>query len=243
MRTSLVLLLLAAILPAQASALLAIEKPQDRTGRDRVYELLAGRRIDVAFDAASPKDVARVLTAASGDRVDFVALDAVPSAKPLTLELHRVPMTTVLDQVQRQIGVRLVYRGGVVLLADPARVHEHLSLRVFDVRTATTPLPSFPGPELALSRGDDALGAAEVPGPAPPPSGLTADELVDLVQKYVLPESWDHGASIVAVRGVLFVRQSEEGQRQVRDLLQRLGVIPAPPAPVIDRRPTPASTR
>ena len=44
----------------------------------------------------------------------------------------------------------------------------------------------------------------------------------------VLPESWDsEQASITTMNGMLMVRQTESGQRKVRQLLVKLGAVPA----------------
>lgn len=240
----------AAIVTAQADSVLAIQRAQDRRGRDALVRHLAAIRVDVNFDAITAPELARYLAAAAGGGVNvFVA--AKDASEPFSLRLKRAPLTTVMEIAQRFGKLRFVYRAGAILIEHPDSVREYTYLRLYDVRAATAVIPSRPGPKLGLTQpgGEDEYGAGE--GEGTPAGGFTIDKLEDLIRNHVLPESWDHrGVSLTSSRGVLWVRQTETGHREVAALLRQLGAIPQPRRAVTGRgrvraarRPAPSPAR
>lgn len=225
-RTLLVALALAVSIPAQADEILVLQKGKDRRARDLLFQKLHSIRVDVHFEAATAQQLAEYLTVASGDIVNF-AVFTREDIEPLTLRLKRTRLTTVMDIAARFGGLRFAYRNGIVVIQHPDEVREFTSLRRYDVRSATTPIPSYPGPELRLKApGDEDLLVEEDDGEGASISGFTADRLVDLIRTQVLPESWDgDDIEVTQYRGVLFVRQTDRGHRKVEELMVALGVI------------------
>lgn len=220
--------LLTPLVPAQAAEVLALQKGEDRVARDALYEKLHETRVRVSLEEAALKDLAEFLMAASGNATNFVVWTKA-DVEPLTLRLPRSRITALMGIVQRAYDVRFVFGKSVVLIEHEDEVEEYTYLRTYDIKAATAPIKSFPGPKLGLNAGERDDFAAIEDDEGAPASGLTADRVVDLVRTHVLPDSWDvDGVSITQWRGVLRVRQTERGHRKVRQLLRALGVVPAP---------------
>ena len=228
-RTLLVALALAVSIPAQADEVLVLHKGKDRRARDLLYHELHSIRVDVTLDEATPQMLAEYLTVASGNIVNFVVVSR-EDFEPLTLRLKRARLTTVMDIAARFGDLGFTYRNGLVAIQRASEVTEYTSLRRYDVRASTTPIPSFPGPELKLTApGDDDASVGDGDEEGSPVSGFTADRLVDLIRTQVLPESWDgDDVDVSEHRGVLFVRQTDRGHRKVEELLVAMGVIARP---------------
>ena len=241
-RSSVVLFALAVSLPAQADEILALEKGKDRRARDLLYNKLHSIRVDVHFERASAADLAEYLTVASGNATNFV-VHTKEDLEPVTLRLKRTRLTTVMGIAQRFGVFRFAFRDGIVRIQHDSEVREFTSLRRYDVRWATTPIPSFPGPELRLKApGDEEPIVDQDVEDSAPASGFTPDRLVDLIRTQVLPDSWDaDGVSVSEYRGVLWVRQTDRGHRVVEELLRALGVI-APSPPQKSRAPSGSSS-
>ncbi len=224
-----------------AGDLIGLRRWRDRAARDGLVRRLRALPVRADFDAMGPIELARFLGAATGDTT-FVVKDKA-EIEPLTLEAGKIPMTALIDQVQRALEVRFVYHSpGVVVLSPRANAREARRTVMYDVRAATTVLPDRPGPELRLTRpGDEDEVWQDEDAEGTSISGFDTDKLIDLVTTYVLPDTWDvDGNSIQAVRGVLWVRQTEQGHAQVRRLLETLGVIPRPIRVNASRLPSPA---
>ena len=228
LRTSLLLLLTASV-HAQADTLLVVERGADRAGRDRLYALLHKTRVDVALEEATPQDLAKFLAVATNNATNFV-VRTKDGIEPITIELERARLTTVMDFARRHTDLRFVFKKGLVALEHTDKVREFTSLRRYDVRAATTPIPSYPGPKLGLTPPDAEVEVTEDEvDENNTASGLTPEKLVDVIRTQVDPDSWDgEGVSVTHLRGVLWVRQTDSGHRKTEKLLRSLGVIEAP---------------
>ena len=131
LRTSLLLLLTASV-HAQADTLLVVERGADRAGRDRLYALLHKTRVDVALEEATPQDLAKFLAAATNNATNFV-VRAKDGIEPITIELERARLTTVMDFARRHTDLRFVFKKGLVALEHTDKVREFTSLRRYDV--------------------------------------------------------------------------------------------------------------
>lgn len=221
--------------------ILVLQKAQDRAARSALFAKLVKTRVSVDFAAVSAKDLARYLTAASGNATNFVLMTRQALA-PVTVQVANVPLTTVMDLAQRLGDVRFAFANGAVLLQHKDEVKEYTYLRTYDVRSATMAIPNRAGPELGFTNGEDDRGfAGEDDSSSSTISGFTVEKMVDLIRSTVLPASWDQeGISISEHRGVLAVRQTEKGHREVLRLLQQLGAIPVPRVFVRSVAPPPA---
>lgn len=240
-----VVLLLCVVLPAQervqalpagVDGILAVEKREDRPGRDRIAALLRRTRLQFAVNEIGPKDLCRYLATLTGDKVAFRYLDKGSTApvEPVTLELHATNLLSAMSAVQTVTGLRFVYRDGVVFLVPKDQFKPLTWLEVIDLRGVTRPLPSFPGPRIGL------LGAGEEAAVLFPPegvsgstiSGFTAEGLEQLIRENVTPEAWGEKATLTNHDGLFLVRHDDAGHRAVRVLLHELGVLELPlPAP------------
>ena len=121
------------------------------------------------------------------------------------------------------VAVSLASRAGM-------EVRPGAYLEMYDLRAATMPLRSSPGPRLVLRvPGEDALFLSPSDESVTTPSGFTSEWLQDFLRRHVTPEQWgENGISLRDMRGVLVVRHTPQGQREVRDVLRRLGVLEGP---------------
>jgi len=242
LRATCLSLVFAAVLPAQADELLVLQRGQDRHARDLLYSELHAVLADVDLEDATLAELAEYLTAASGEITNF-AVFTEADFEPLTLQLERTRLTTVMDIAQRFAKIRFVFRNGVVVIKGRDEVVEYTSLRRYDIRAATVTIPSRPGPDLRLRTPGDEDSVADDEAEEVTTSGFTADKLVDLIRTQVRPESWDeNGTSVTQLHGVLWVRQTDSGHRRVEELLRALGVIVAPRV-VVRRRAAPRTAK
>ncbi len=220
--------LLAPWVSAQAAEVLALQKGQDRAARNALYQKLYKSRVRVNLEKASLKDLAEFLMAATGHETNFVVWTKA-DVEPITIELKRARVSSLMGIVRDSYDVRFVFRKGVVLIQHADEVKEYTYLKTYNMRAATTPIKSFPGPELTLNTGEQEDLAGDDDDEGASASGLTADKVIDLIRTHVLPDSWDvDGISVTQWNGVLRVRQTELGHEKVAKLLVALGVVPSP---------------
>jgi hypothetical protein len=232
-------LLAPATLQAQDGDLLVIERKTDLRGRDLLLRRIKQVRITLSFHDASAEEIAQYLTVAAGKGITFIVFSRTlkPSELPkLTLTLKGLSLANAMAVISTQTGLRYVYRSGVVFIRPKDEVKEFTYLQLYDVRAATMKMPNFRAPKLGLSLGEEGGNLEEPEESDTTVSGFDSEKLMDLVRTMVLPESWDsEGTSIAEMNGILMVRQTESGQRRVRELLVKLGAVP--PIHYIVRRP------
>ena len=234
MRTVAALLLSLIVLPCARSQddVLAVERRSDLRAHAAAAQLLRATRMPLVVADLPVKELCKLLTAATGERVVFQCSTKVSDAAPkLTLDLRAASLWSILSIAQVETGLRFVYRFGAVFVVPADEVVPLVYLRLYDLRAQFMPLRSFPGPELGLrGPGDDRpLFPAEVET-GETVSGFTAEAVEALVRAHVRPESWDtNGVSITANHGLLLIRQTPQAHREIDALLVELGLV-APPA-------------
>lgn len=226
-----VVAMLLAAAPAQDDVL-AVERREDVRSRDALAVLLQKTHADFRLEAMAPRDFCRLLAARLGDKVNFMC-----SGKPeelagaaVTLELRGASLWTAMAVAQMSSGLRFVYRSGVVFMVPPAAIKPLTYVVTYDLRAECARLRNFPGPELRLPDGNDdrPLFPAEEESTTTV-SGYTAEDIEALLRGNVTPEAWTDGAaSLTNTNGLFVVRHSPAGHREVRELLQALGLLPAP---------------
>jgi hypothetical protein len=209
---------------------LMVERAQDVRGRDAAQALLRSVRTDWQLRAITPKDLCRLLTAASNDKVSFVAAAKVePATASLDLELKSATALTVMAVVQHSTGLRFVWRSGVVFLVPKEEVHALVLLVLYDLRALCAPLKNFPGPRLGLERGGTEAVFPPEEDSGTTVSGFTADFIERLIKGDVTPEAWGNdGISLTNQNGLFLVRQTPQGHREIARLLDQLGLVPLP---------------
>lgn len=229
---------LGAALGAQ-DPILIVEAPRDRVARNLLESRLAKVRVDLKLADEGPKEIAERLNLYARDVTDFLVRphDGDSDYASLKLNLKRTTIRNCMSIVQSMSDVRFVYKAGVVMLTHKDDVKEVTTLVLYDVRAATFKLKDFPGPKIGQRIGEEEDEVEEETDSDNTPSGLTLEKLEEVIRAQILPESWggENGASISAANGVLIVRQSERGHREIRQLLYQLGVGPNP-RPLLRRR-------
>lgn len=209
---------------------LVIERATDRAGRDRVAQLLRASPFRLQAEALPLGRLKRILTASTGDKVNFAVVTATPTDELPTVTID-LPPTTVwsgLSAIAATTGMRFVYRDGLVIIKPADEVREVRDLVVYNVRAAVAMIRDKPGPRLALRAPGEEEPFLEEPEPKPI-SGFTIDRIEQLVTEHVDPDSWEvEGTTIRAWNGVLFIRQTPANHRRIRAFLATLGVMPAP---------------
>lgn len=239
MRTAFLLLLAGTSATLRAQRLdevVVVEHRQDIDARDRIAPVLRASALTVRARLGI-RDVCRLLSRACGDGVTFIVTAADPAAAdspPLELDLARTTPLQVLALIRDLSDFQAVWRAGCICLVPKSEVKEATWLEMHDVRAATLPLRDFPGPELTLP----AAGEQRLPDPEPEPhtttSGFDASQLAALVREHAARGTWESDdVSVDAQRGILLVRQTERGHREVKQLLRQLGV----PVPAVRARP------
>jgi hypothetical protein len=226
-------------LPAQDDVL-AVERREDLSTRDAAARLLQGTRLTVHFEGVQPKELCQLLARLSGDKLSFVcAVKGELAATSVDLQLRATTLWSTMALVESATALRFVWRSGVVFCVGKDDIKPFAYVEVYDLRPMVTPLHNFPGPRLGLrGPGDE--------GPLFPPeeestttiSGFTADGVEQLLKDFAAKDTWAHDdVGIVNNKGLLLIRQTPQGHREVQRLLVQLGLW-SPPR-VIVQTPSP----
>ncbi|HZN37681.1 MAG TPA: hypothetical protein VFD82_02700 [Planctomycetota bacterium] len=230
------LLLVVCLYPLTATPLcaqddvLAVERAQDLRARDAASTLLRATRSDWNARAITPRDLCRLLTTASGDKVAFVAAAKGDAATtPFDLELKAATPLLVMAVTQLTTGLRFVWRSGVVFLVPKEEVRPLVLLVLYDLRAECAPLKSFPGPRLGLVPGGTEAVFPPEEDSGTTVSGFTAELIERLIKENVTPEAWaTDSVSLTNHNGLFLVRQTPQGHREIARLLDQLGLVPLP---------------
>lgn len=232
---SLLLLLVATSLAAQRlHEVVVVEQRDDIAARDRAGALLTETKLPLRGSLAIDQ-VCRLLQSACADKLNFRFMSKtkkVPDVAPLEVDLEQTTPLQVLALVQTQLELQPTWRAGLIALVPKDEVKPATWLEIYDVRAETMAVSDFPGPELTLrAPGDEPRTSATEEESKTTVSGFNADQLVELVRAHAPGGTWDgDGVSLSAQGGILLVRQTESGHRQVREVLAGLGVAAALPA-------------
>ena len=207
-----------------------VERAADVRGRDAASALLRSVRTDWQLRAITPKDLCRLLTTATNDKVAFLAAakgDAATAS--LDLEVKSATPLLVMAVVQHSTGLRFVWRSGVVFLVAKEEVHPLVLLVLYDLRAQCAPLKNFPGPRLGLVPGGTEAVFPPEEDSGTTVSGFTAELIERLIKEDVTPEAWgNEGVSLTNHNGLLLVRHTLQGHREIARLLDQLGLVPLP---------------
>jgi len=224
-------------LTAQDDEVLSVERRADLRGRDALLQRWSKIRVDIERAEITADELASVLSDATGG-MPFLYVrrkaetDAVP---PFALSLRRVSVPSLMGIVADKTDLVFVYRRGTVLLVPEDQFKPLTYLQVYDVRAATMPLRSFPGPRLGLPVPDgENFPFPEEEETSNTPCGFTADQLEDALRSHVTPDAWDDKATLTQARGLFMIKHTPAGHRQVQKLLAQLGAI-SPPRRIVLR--------
>ncbi len=194
----------------------------------RAIESLRRKRVPLAFKDADLAIVASFLSAVS--TLDFVVHPALRkafaegAARPVTLEMREASLLSAMEILAEQGNFRFLYRHSVFFLTTPENARPRVSLRLYEIGDLLFEVRDFPAPEnfgLLLPSGQ----ARPEPEPVQvrSASGFKADQIVEIMKKSIVPESWtEDGRSAEVFGTLLLVRQTPQGQRAVRAFLRML---------------------
>jgi hypothetical protein len=228
-----------AAVPAQDDVL-TVERQDDLRAHAAAVRLLKKTRIPLVAEELSAKQLCRVLTAATGDKLTFVCSNKVADAAPtLSVSLTSASLWSILSIAQVETGLHFVFRHGVVFVVPADEVKPLTYLRMYDLRGHFMPLKSFPGPELTLSlSGDERPLFPEEVVTDQTVSGFTAEGVEALLVENVQPDSWAReGVSMTNLDGLFLIRQTPRVHREIETMLVRVGLV----APVRVVRAVPGS--
>lgn len=222
----LVSLIVVATVRAQDDVL-AVERRTDKRGHAICVQQLHKVRVSLVAEELTPKELCRYLSTATGNELSFHCSTADSEAAPaLSCNLRGTTLWSLMSIAQIETGLRFVYRFGVVFLVQPDAIKPLTELKIYDLRAATAPLTSFPGPDLGLglSRGERPL----FPEPVVTDqtiSGFTADGVEQLLRESIRPDSWDlDGVTLSNNNGLFLIRQTPQAHDEIELLLVKLGV-------------------
>ena len=148
------------------------------------------QRVTVDFQDASIDAVADFLRSVSGANI-VVAPAVTASGTTVTLKASSMSLGNVLHWVTKMTNTHIGYIHGAIFLSDKP-VEEASVTRFYDISDLTMPLKDFPGPELALSSGNQGKGGGAVfmPPAESTNAAPTQDEIVEIIKKVVKPGPW-----------------------------------------------------
>ena len=139
----------------------------------------------------------------------------------------------LLNLIDDQAGDEVTWtvaHGAILFTAKEKLAASSRVMRLYDIRTLTTPRTSFSGPRIdrirLLDELEDDDGGGPFGGPIESVEQTTPEEVMELIQANVAHDTWENdGVSIDHTEGLLIVIHSLEVQAQVRQFLQQLGAF------------------
>lgn len=147
------------------------------------------QRVTVDFKDSPIDEVADFLRSVSGANL-VLAPAVTASGTTVTLKATSMSLGNVLHWVTKMTNTHIGYIHGAIYLSDKP-IEEASVTRIYDISDLTMPLKDFPGPELALSSGDQGGGGALFMPPTESANAApTHDEIVEIIKKVVKPGQW-----------------------------------------------------
>ncbi len=205
-----------------------VEKAKFSTARDNMIWRLRSKRVSMELEKAGADELVNLLNMAGGKHIVFMQWGGESSAEEtdlFDLKLANARLLDVLGIITKASELRFVYGDGIIWLKHKSLVVEETYLKVYDIRLAVTKMRSFPGPRMGLRSSSDE-DEPEEEDTTQTFSGLDQELIEQLIRRHVLPDTWDveKGPSLSVANGLLIIRQSYRGHREVRKLLRILGV-------------------
>lgn len=131
--------------------------------------------------------------------IDEAALaeDSIPTDTTISLRLSEVPRRQILTELLQPLKLGFIYHGKVLKVTTSTRCRDLLTLRGYDVREISNPNES------------------------------EVEDLIDLIQEIVRPETWAQAGGTGTIRWannfrMVLARQSEAGHENILNLLNEL---------------------
>lgn len=161
-------------------------------GMNRTVAARLNQRITLDFRDAPLADVVDFLRSVS--HLNIVVAPAVTlSAPSITLKASDMSLGNALHWLTKLSNTHMGFINGALFISDQP-ITEASVTRMYDISDMTMAIRDFPGPELALSGGDQSGGGGALFKPAEQDSSTapTTDEIEELIKKVVAPGKWDN---------------------------------------------------
>lgn len=147
-------------------------------------------------------------------------------AVTVTIELSNVTALNALDLTLKLKGLVRQFTSGVIWVTTDAaaKAAPVVSTIVYDVRDITNVIQNFEAPEVKLKEDTDEAGARiKIADPDPKEKVTDIDELMDLIQEQIEPDSWgENGIAITKLGGTLVIACTADMHKRIRAMLDQL---------------------
>ncbi len=197
--------------------------------------------VEIEFEQQRLEDVITFIAQFTGAEIEAYWADEVSSGmgldrdQPITLKARRVSALTLLEMVLEKSATDLAFAGGgntwqmtdygAIEIGPKERLMLNQRLETYDISDLLTVIPDYEdAPEIDLQQ---VLQSGQGGGGQSPfqendddrEDQLTrqerADEVVDILQLFVEPETWLGGATVQYYQGMLLVRGPDYLHRQI----------------------------
>lgn len=141
---------------------------------------------------------------------------------PVNLEIDNVPLSSVLNILCQQQGLKQVFRNGILMIVSAEEdVSDELVTRVHDIRDITYQIQHFQAPTINLRSNDSGGGGLGNIG-GPDEDVPAADDIVEFIIAGVAPDTWNAPRAAEAFGGQLVVTHTAAVQAQIREFLNSM---------------------
>ena len=188
-------------------------------------------KIDMGFEAATLDDIVAFIRDFSGLNIiiDASVRDGGEADldKEISFKVRDLVLKNVLKLLLPQFGLDYhVTEYRVVMITTPDKAAGNSVLELHDVRDIMVQIQDFPGPKVELvgpDSGGDAVSGAIFDIGGPGETKLGEEEIVELIQENIEPESWDEGDYSITMtpNNQLLVHHTPTTQKKIREFLSR----------------------
>ena len=111
---------------------------------------------------------------------------------PITLKVEDMRLAAALDWILRLVDLKYALRDEALFVSSPDRLEDKTVLRFYDVRDLLAQIPDFAGTDVPTigEGGGGGGGGGDIFGGEGEEDGITGEDLLELIQNTVAPDSW-----------------------------------------------------
>ncbi len=191
-----------------------------------VLNTLRNRQINVDFTDRPLQDVIALIRKVTNQNI-IIDREAIPNPQnqPLVnLSVQNLPAMQVLELIMRMNDLSYRFDEGVMVITKGQRA-QNIQFQIYDIQDLDLRIQDFPAEAVALSDIEQDAGGGGLPGtPGDQPTrSFAGDELRDLIQQVIEPQSWQGGrTSIQFSDGLLLVRNTPDVHKKIKALLENV---------------------
>ncbi|MBI2901653.1 MAG: hypothetical protein HYY17_15830 [Planctomycetes bacterium] len=181
---------------------------QGQDGRDATAAKLETLRVSVDFRETPIEDAMEFLRQHGG--LNIVVSPRVHESRPdarVTLKLRHVSLKSALKIALGSLDLGATFRDGAIVVVPKEELRGAAVVRVYDVRDILLRLQDFPGPKVELAVKDS--GIKPIIDIDEPKTAVPEDFLLEMLRASTGGGSWEEGASVAVVNGLLVVTQTK----------------------------------